>query len=74
MNIFFDRTLADGIAKYEALLCLIDRIEENPDFVETLSYEQLLQVEAYYDEKIEEVKNENNRLREYIYKLKNASN
>ena len=50
MNKFFDKTMAEGIAKHESFMTLINRINEDPSVLDTLPYEMLVQVNAYYDE------------------------
>ena len=50
MNKFFDKTMAEDIAKHESFMTLVKRINENPNVLDTLSYEMLVQVNAYYDE------------------------
>lgn len=50
MNKFFDKTMAEGIAKHESFMTLINRINEDPSVLDTLPYEMLVQVNAYYEE------------------------
>lgn len=51
MNIFFDKAVAEDVAKRDELMDLINRIDEDPGVIDTLPFETLVQVNAYYDEK-----------------------
>ena len=49
MNKFFDKALADDVAMHEDFMQLINQINEDPNILDSLSLEQLVQVNAYYD-------------------------
>lgn len=52
MNIFFDKSISEGVEKHERFMTLIERVDANPDLLYTLPLETLVQVNAYYEEKI----------------------
>lgn len=52
MNVFFDKAISEGAEKHERFISLIARVDANPDLLDTLPLETLIQVNAYYEEKI----------------------
>ena len=67
MNKFYDKTLSESIAEHEKFMKLIQQIDEDPGILELLSLEELLQVNAYYEQKTK-------KLEQKIARLKNALN
>lgn len=57
MNKFFDKTMAEGIARHESFMTLVNQINEDPSVLDTLPYEILVQVNAYYDEECRKLEN-----------------
>lgn len=70
MNRFFDKTVADDIAKYEEFMNLINQINEDPSILNTLSLEMLVQVNAYFEEKCRKVEEEIRMLEQNLASLK----
>ena len=67
MNKFYDKTLLEGVAEHEKFMKLIQQIDEDPGILDLLSLEELLQVNAYYEQK-------NKKLEEKLARLKNDLN
>lgn len=63
MNIFFDKAVAEDVAKHDELMELIDRINKDPSVIDTLPFKTLVQVNAYYDEKRRELEKQIKRLK-----------
>ena len=51
MNKFYDKALSEGVAEHEKFMKLIQQIDEDPGILDLLSLEELLQVNAYYEQK-----------------------
>ena len=50
MNKLFDREISEGVEKNKDFAHLIEQIDANPSILDRISYEKLIQVNAYYDE------------------------
>ena len=70
MNKFFDKTMADGIAEHESFMVLVKRINEDPSILDTLSYEMLVQVNAYYDKECRKLEERRKILEENLTSMK----
>lgn len=70
MNKFFDKTMAEGIAKHESFMTLINRINEDPSVLDTLPYEMLVQVNVYYDEECRKLEEHIRELEENLACMK----
>lgn len=70
MNKFFDKTMAEGIARHESFMTLVNRINEDPSVLDTLPYEMLVQVNAYYDEECRKLENHIRELEEKLACMK----
>ena len=67
MNKFYDKTLSEGVAEHEKFMKLIQQIDEDLGILDLLSLEELLQVNAYYEQEIK-------KLEEKLARLKNDLN
>ena len=70
MNKFFDKTMAEGIARHESFMTLVNQINEDPSVLDTLPYEMLVQVNAYYDEECRKLENHIRKLEEKLTCMK----
>lgn len=52
MNLFFDKSISEGVEKHERFMALIEQVDANPDLLDTLPLATLELVNAYYEEKI----------------------
>ena len=67
MNKFYDKTLSESIVEHEKFMKLIQQIDEDQSILDLLSLEELLQVNAYYEQEIK-------KFEEKLARLKNDLN
>ena len=62
--------MAEGIAKHESFMTLINRINEDPSVLDTLPYGMLVKVNAYYDEECRKLEEHIRELEENLTCMK----